>query len=192
MKTKLFWLPLLGTMATTTPAFAATRNESVGWSLAGTGAQIGLGLVLAAVGIAMSLRLLARELPELDFGEQLKAMNRSVALLAAGVIVAFTKIVGTGIAHVSWGITTHHNWKAFASSLISVGIAISVAGIAVSLAFRALARATPNVALADELQRDNIAFGVVVFAVFYGVAELASAGTDGIAGPLSAAFMNLF
>jgi len=192
MKSKMFWLSFAGMMSYAPTAFAASKNARIGWSLAGGAVQIVLGITLAIVAITMGMNILGKVLPEVQIKDQLKAMNKSVALMAAGVIIAYTKVLSTGVSQMGEAVAFHQSWKAFAGGLVNVGVAFGVGTIAITWAFKALSKVTPEFVIADELNKDNVAIGLFLFGVLYGVSEMIASGVNGIGMPLSSAFMDLF
>jgi uncharacterized membrane protein YjfL (UPF0719 family) len=195
MKSKLFGLSFLATTLIAMPAFAASKPpgkwELVGWSLAGGAIQIVLGVALAIVAITIGMNILKNTLPEVQIKEQLKKMNRSVALMAAGVIIAYTKVLSTGISQMGEGVARYQSWKAFVAGAINVGIAFAVGTIAITWAFKALTKVTPEFVISDELNKDNVAIGLFLFGILYGVSGMIASGVDGIGKPIASALMSI-
>src|SRR5574344_2021162 len=114
----------------TTSSWAAVGG-SLGGLLLGV-IQLIVGLSLAAFSITKGLKLLSKLLGGIDIWEEVKNKNCAVALLGAGVIVSYTRVISGGIAAMSDSLATLGTGSVFngviglVSGLINLAVAIGV------------------------------------------------------------------
>ncbi len=175
------------------PAYAQETASKVGVGLALLGGvvQLGLGIGLAVVSISLGIRLLDRVLPQVKVITSLQDGNRAVGVMTAGVVIAYTKVISTGITQIGESVSVSPSIPAFVGGLVNVGIGIALASIGVTWAFKALSRATPLLDLTAELNKDNLSVGIFVAGVLYGISEMIAAAVSGIGQTLASAFQTL-
>jgi uncharacterized membrane protein YjfL (UPF0719 family) len=170
---------------------AQTNWIGIGTSLLGGLVQLILGITLAVSSISLGIRILGRTLPKVKIMEELNNKNVAVGLMTAGVVVAYTKVIATGVKQMGDSIAVSPSAGAFIGGLINVLIGLSVASIGVTWAFQALDKILQSMdKLANgskldidvEINKGNIAVGLFLFGVLYGVSEMISAAVQGI-GP---------
>jgi len=79
---------------------AMTTGFSVGAILAGL-VQVGVGLVLAVVGIYMAINVLDKITTDIDEMAELKKGNVAVAIVMAGVLLAVSFVIQAGVANIA-------------------------------------------------------------------------------------------
>lgn len=182
-------------VAMTSPAFAvepdAKRWSDIGLSVFGGVIQLVIGIGLAVTSIALGLRIVERLLPSLRIVEELKNKNIAIGLMTAGVVIAYTKVISTGIKQIGDSISVAPGLGAFIGGVINLVIGLVVASIGVTWAFKALGRVAPGIALEEELNRGNIAAGLFVAGVLYGISEMIAAAVQGIGPGLAGALSQI-
>ena len=184
---------ILAALLLSSPAYAQEAASKIGMGLAVFGGlvQLGLGIGLAVVSISLGIRILDRVMPDVKVISSLQAGNRAVGIMTAGVVIAYTKVISTGIVQIGESVSVAPSIPAFLGGLINVGIGIALASIGVTWAFKALSRATPQLDLTKELNADNIGVGIFVAGVLYGISEMIAAAVSGVGQSLASAFQNL-
>src|SRR5574344_590068 len=130
----------------TTSSWAAVGG-SLGGLLLGV-IQLVVGLSLAAFSITKGLQLLSKLLGGLDIWAEVKNKNVAVALLAAGVVVAYTRVIAGGIGAMSDSLATLGTGSVYSgviglvSGVINLFVAIAVASFAITVVFRVMDKLT--------------------------------------------------
>jgi uncharacterized membrane protein YjfL (UPF0719 family) len=180
------------------PAFAQSEAVSqpaqqigLGLALLGGFVQLILGVALAVTSIAIGIRILSRVLPEVNVTDALSKRNSAVGVMTAGVVIAYTKVISTGITQMGHSISVAPSIGSFIGGAVNVAVGIALASIGVTWAFKALTRVTPNLAVAQELNGGNVAVGLFVAGVLYGISEMIAAAVSGIGQALASALSRL-
>ncbi len=151
--------------------------------------QLVFGLVMIAFAIRAGLLLLSKLLGGLDIWGEVKKRNVAVALVAAGVVISYTGVVGSGIDSMSKPIAglvslDHSAWlralTGIVSSLIQLAIAITVASFAITVTFKVLDRLTSGIEERAELVAGNVALGVLYAGVIVGVSQVVGSAISGV------------
>ncbi len=144
----------LGALALAQPAFAAESTggwAAVGGSLGGLllgVIQLIVGLSLAAFSITKGLQLLSRLLGGIDIWAQIRSRNVAVALLAAGVVISYTRVISGGIDAMTRSLLTLgtggvlNGVIGLVAGVINLGVAIAVASFAITIVFRVMDKLT--------------------------------------------------
>lgn len=179
-------LVLLGAAVVLSEAFAADGIEAsvqtVGLTLALVGGivQLILGVSFAVVSISIGLRILGKVLPDVNVVEALQARNTAVGAMAAGVVIAYTKVISTGITQIGESISVAPSIGGFVGGIINVLLGVALASLGVTAAFKALKRVTPSIKIDAELNNNNLAVGLFVTGVLFGISEMIAAAVSGI------------
>lgn len=153
--------------------------------------QLIVGLSLAAFSITKGLKLLSKLLGGIDIWEEVKNKNIAVALLGAGVIVSYTRVISGGIAAMSASLATLGTAGVFngviglVSGLINLAVAIGVASFAITVVFRVMDKLTTTIDEKAEFKSGNVAIGAVYCGILIGVSSLVAAGVSGIGAGVS-------
>lgn len=168
----------------------AEVGGSVGGLLLGL-IQLIVGLSLAAFSITKGLELLSRLLGGLNIWNEIKAKNVSVALLAAGVVISYTRVISGGIDAMTRSLLTLgangvlNGVIGLVAGVINLVVAIAVASFAITVVFRVMDKLTKGIDEKAEFRSNNVAIGVVYCGILIGVSALVSAGVTGIGSGVS-------
>jgi len=168
----------------------AQVGGSVGGLLLGV-IQLVVGLSLAAFSITKGLGLLSRLLGGLDIWNEIKAKNTAVALLAAGVVISYTRVISGGIDAMTRSLLTLgtdgvlNGVIGLVAGVINLFVAIAVASFAITVVFRVMDKLTAGIDEKAEFKANNVAIGVVYCGILIGVSALVSAGVTGIGSGVS-------
>jgi len=188
-------LPALGSVAMAAEGQAAAGSwAEVGGSLGGLLLgiiQLIVGLSLAAFSITKGLELLSRLLGGLDIWDEIKKKNIAVALLAAGVVISYTRVISGGIDSMTRSLLTLggggvlNGVIGLVAGVINLTVAIAVASFAITVVFRVMDKLTKNIDEKAEFKANNSAIGVIYCGILIGVSSLVSAGVTGIGSGIS-------
>lgn len=153
--------------------------------------QLILGVALAVASIAIGIRILNRVLPEVKVTDALKNKNNAVGVMTAGVVIAYTKVISTGITQIGESISIAPSIGSFIGGAVNVIVGIALASLGVTWAFIAFNKVTPGIKLSDELNNNNLAVGLFVAGVLFGISEMIAAAVSGIGQALASALSNL-
>lgn len=159
--------------------------------------QFIVGLAIAAFAINKGFALVSKMLDGLNIWGEVKKRNVAVALLAAGVVISYTNVIGGGIASMTKGLgsLTNMDWSSGVSAIlggvINLVIAILVAGFGISVTFNVMDKLTTDIDEKEELKGGNVAIGIVYAGILIGVSGMISAGVSGIGQALTAFFDTL-
>ena len=173
----------------TTSSWAAVGG-SLGGLLLGV-IQLVVGLSLAAFSITKGLQLLSKLLGGLDIWAEVKNKNVAVALLAAGVVVAYTRVIAVGIGAMSDSLATLGTGSVYSgviglvSGVINLFVAIAVASFAITVVFRVMDKLTTSIDEKAEFKGNNAAIGALYCGIMIGVSSLVAAGVSGIGSGVS-------
>lgn len=168
----------------------AAVGGSVGGLLLGV-IQLIVGLSLAAFSITKGLQLLSRLLGGLDIWDEIKKKNIAVALLAAGVVISYTRVISGGIDAMTRSLFTLggggvlNGVIGLVAGLINLGVAIAVASFAITVVFRVMDKLTASIDEKAEFKANNPAIGVIYCGILIGVSSLVAAGVTGIGSGVS-------
>ncbi len=191
----------LGAAAAALALTASAHAETGGGSWAAVGGSVGglllgviqlvVGLSLAAFSITKGLQLLSKLLGGLDIWAEIKAKNIAVALLAAGVVISYTRVISGGIDAMTRSLFTLgaggmlNGVIGLVAGVINLFVAIGVASFAITVVFRVMDKLTTNIDEKAEFKGNNAAIGVVYCGILIGVSSLVSAGVTGIGSGVS-------
>ena len=173
----------------TTSSWAAVGG-SLGGLLLGV-IQLVVGLSLAAFSITKGLQLLSKLLGGVDIWAEVKNKNTAVALLAAGVVVAYTRVIAGGIGAMSDSLATLGTGSVYSgviglvSGVINLFVAIAVASFAITVVFRVMDKLTTSIDEKAEFKGNNAAIGALYCGIMIGVSSLVAAGVSGIGSGVS-------
>jgi uncharacterized membrane protein YjfL (UPF0719 family) len=184
-------------LALAQPAIAA--ESAGGWAAVGGSLgglllgviQLIVGLSLAAFSITKGLQLLSRLLGGIDIWAQIRSRNIAVALLAAGVVISYTRVISGGIDAMTRSLTTLgtggvlNGVIGLIAGVINLGVAIAVASFAITVVFRVMDKLTEGLDENAEFKAGNPAVGVVYCGILIGVSSLVAAGVTGIGSGVS-------
>lgn len=153
--------------------------------------QLIVGLSLAAFSITKGLQLLSRLLGGIDIWSEIKAKNIAVALLAAGVVISYTRVIGGGIDAMTRSLFTLGAggvWNGvigLVAGVTNLLVAIAVASFAISVVFKVMDRLTKTIDEQAEFRANNVAVGAIYCGILIGVSNLVAAGVTGIGSGVS-------
>lgn len=147
--------------------------------------QLILGLSLAAFAITKGLSVLSKMLGGIDIWDQLKKRNPAVALLAAGVVISYCTVIGSGIesmtrALFAMGADPIGGFVGLFSGLLNLLIAVMVASFAITVVFKVMNKLTTGIDEKTEFVDGNIAIGILYCGTLIGVSGLVASGVKGI------------
>lgn len=147
--------------------------------------QLILGLSLAAFAITKGLSVLSKLLGGIDIWDQLKKRNPAVALLAAGVVISYCTVIGSGIesmtrALFAMGADPIGGFVGLFSGLLNLLIAVMVASFAITVVFKVMDKLTTGIDEKAEFADGNIAIGILYCGTLIGVSGLVASGVKGI------------
>ena len=147
--------------------------------------QLILGLSLAAFAITKGLSVLSKLLGGIDIWEQIKKRNPAVALLAAGVVVSYCTVIGSGIesmtrALFAMGADPYGGLVGLFSGVLNLFIAVMVASFAITVVFKVMDKLTAGIDERAEFADGNIAIGILYCGTLIGVSGLVASGVKGI------------
>src|SRR5690349_14351469 len=160
--------------------------------------QLVIGLSIAAFAINQGFAIVGRMLEGINIWSEVKKRNVAVAALAAGVVIAYTNVIGSGIESMTRGVGNLANldWGAGLSAIvggvISLIVSISVASFAITVTFRVMDKLTTDIDEKEEFRTGNVAIGVVYAGIMIGVSSLIAAGVSGIGARVSDLINALF
>lgn len=155
--------------------------------------QLILGIVLSITSIILGLKLMGKLLPKIQFWEELKKKNLAVGMLAAGVVIAYTQVINTGIRGMSDAVAFADNKiLGFIGGLVAVLIGIGLASVGVTFAFKAMDKLTKDIDETDELtNKQNLAIGLFYAGVLFGISSMIAAAVSGLGKAFGVAFGSL-
>jgi len=183
-------LPVAASAAETASRGWAAVGGSVGGLLLGV-IQLIVGLSLAAFSINKGLQLLSKLLGGIDIWGEIKSKNIAVALLAAGVVISYTRVISGGIDAMTRSLFTLGSGGVLngviglVAGVINLFVAIGVASFAITVVFRVMDKLTENIDEKAEFKANNAAIGVIYCGILIGVSNLVSAGVTGIGSGVS-------
>jgi len=168
------------------------QSASADWVMALVGGlvQLILGIVLAITSIILGLKLMSKLLPKILIWEELKKKNLAVGLMAAGVVIAYTQVINTGIRGMSDAVAFAENKiLGFIGGLIAVVIGIGLASIGVTFAFKAMDKLTKDIDETEELTtKQNVSIGIFYAGVLFGISSMIAAAVSGLGKAFGVAF----
>ncbi|MEN9361680.1 MAG: hypothetical protein RL095_3215 [Verrucomicrobiota bacterium] len=193
----------------------AANKESNGIFAAAAGLlvsviQVCVGLAIASFSIITGFKilgkLLAKDGKDFDVWPALKNGNNAVALLAAGIVIAYTNVVSTGIKSMSdicgsvlKNLDSADAWKDGVSGFLGAGInliiALAVASFAITVVFKIMDKLTKDIDENAEFAKGNTAIGILYAGIIIGVSQLVSGAVTGIGkgiGNFFSAILNSF
>ncbi len=147
--------------------------------------QLILGLSMAAFAITKGLAVLSKLLGGIDIWDQIKKRNPAVALLAAGVVVSYCTVIGSGIesmtrALFAMGADPYGGLVGLFSGILNLFIAVMVASFAITVVFKVMDKLTTGIDEQTEFADGNIAIGILYCGTLIGVSGLVASGVKGI------------
>lgn len=157
------------------------------WAIVGGIAQLIIGVGLAIIAIYLGLNVLSKLIPKINIWEEIKKGNYAVGIVCAGVVIAYTQVITSGIRGMAAAIVERPDLLGFVAALISVIIGILLASLGVTLAFKALDKLTKDIDETQELTKKNLAIGILIAGILYGVSSMIAAAVSGIGAAVAAA-----
>ena len=147
--------------------------------------QLIVGLSLAAFSITKGLAVLSKLLGGIDIWAEIQKKNLAVALLAAGVVISYCTVIGSGIgamtsALFALGADPLGGLTGLFSGILNLVIAIMVASFAVTVVFKVMDKLTTGIDEKAEFANGNVAIGAVYCGTLIGVSGLVASGVKGI------------
>ncbi len=148
--------------------------------------QLIVGLGIAAFAITQGLQVVSKLLGGLDIWAEIAKKNTAVALLAAGAVISYTNVIGSGIDSMTGALTTLVQgsvWNGIVglvAGVINLFVAIMVASFAITVTFKVMDKLTKGIDEKAELSGNNVAIGVLYCGILIGVSFLVSNGVSGI------------
>ncbi len=147
--------------------------------------QLIVGLSIAAFAITKGLSVLSKLLGGIDIWAEIKQQNLAVALLAAGVVISYCTVIGSGIAAMTsslfaLGADPIGGLTGLFSGVLNLVIAIMVASFAITVVFKVMDKLTVNIDERAEFANGNVAIGILYCGTLIGVSGLVASGVKGI------------
>jgi uncharacterized membrane protein YjfL (UPF0719 family) len=148
--------------------------------------QLLVGLGIAAFAINKGLQVVSKLLGGLDIWAEIAKKNVAVALLAAGAVISYTRVIGSGIDSMtkSLGSLAGGDWSVgvvgLIAGVVNLVVAIAVASFAITVTFKVMDKLTKNIDEKAELSGNNIAIGAIYCGILIGVSGLVASGVSGI------------
>jgi len=148
--------------------------------------QLVVGLGIAAFAITKGLQVVSKLLGGLDIWAEIGKKNAAVALLAAGAVISYANVIGSGIDSMTGALTTLVSggiWNGIVglvAGVINLIVAIMVASFAITVTFKVMDKLTKGIDEKAELSSNNVAIGVLYCGILIGVSFLVSNGVAGI------------
>lgn len=148
--------------------------------------QLAVGLGIAAFAINKGLQVVSKLLGGLDIWAEVAKKNIAVALLAAGAVISYTRVVGSGIDSMTKGLGSlaGGDWSVgvvgLIAGVINLLVAIVVASFAITVTFKVMDKLTKGIDEKAELSGGNIAIGALYCGILIGVSGLVASGVSGI------------
>lgn len=148
--------------------------------------QFAVGLGIAAFAITKGLQVVSKLLGGLDIWAEVAKKNIAVALLAAGAVISYTRVVGSGIDSMTKGLGSlaGGDWSAgvvgLIAGIVNLGVAIVVASFAITVTFKVMDKLTKGIDEKAELSGGNVAIGALYCGILIGVSGLVASGVGGI------------
>jgi len=147
--------------------------------------QLILGLSLAAFAITKGLSVLSKLLGGINIWDELKKRNPAIALLAAGVVISYCTVIGSGIesmtrALFAMGADPIGGFVGLFSGLLNLLIAVMVASFAITVVFKVMDKLTTGIDEKAEFADGNVAIGILYCGTLIGVSGLVASGVKGI------------
>lgn len=148
--------------------------------------QFAVGLGIAAFAINKGLQVVSKLLGGLDIWAEVAKKNIAVALLAAGAVISYTRVIGSGIDSMtkSLGSLAGGDWSAgvvgLIAGVVNLIVAITVASFAITVTFKVMDKLTKGIDEKAELSGGNIAIGALYCGILIGVSGLVASGVAGI------------
>lgn len=187
------------------PAVIPTTHTTGDTTFLGSLLNVGLSIVqfvvalgIAAFAITKGLQVVSRLLGGLDIWAEIKKKNLAVALLAAGAVISYARVVGSGIDGMSRSLASIAGGNvvdgasALVAGLISLVVAILVASFAITVTFKIMDKLTTDIDEKAELSSGNIAIGILYCGILIGVSGLVASGVGSIATTLQKLISHLF
>ena len=177
-----------------TPAATSGASGGIVGSLLGLAlgvVQLIIGLSIAAFAINKGFAIVGKMLDGINIWSEVKKRNLAVAALAAGVVIAYTNVIGSGILAMTQGVGSLATLKlgaglsAIIGGVVSLIVSISVASFAITVTFRVMDKLTKDIDEKEEFRGGNVALGVVYAGIMIGVSGLIAAGVSGIGARVS-------
>lgn len=184
------------------PATAPTLQAATesGHSILGSALGLVLGIVQLIVGLSIAafcinngFALVSRMLEGINLWAEIKKKNIAVALLAGGVVISYTNVIGSGIESMTKGLQTVLTGQGFGPGIsallggaLNLIIAIAVASFAITVTFKVMDKLTGDIDEKEEFRNGNTAIGIVYAGILIGVSSLISAGVSGIGSGVTA------
>lgn len=181
---------------------AAAQTSSPGIMGAALGLVLGIvqlivGLSIAAFAINQGFKLVSKMLEGIHIWGEVKNKNMAVALLAAGVVLAYTNVIAGGITSMTGGLrgivggNMSDGISALIGGALSLIVAISVASFAITVTFTIMDKLTTDIDEKEEFRNNNVAIGIVYAGIMIGVSGLISAGVSGIGSSVTELFKSI-
>jgi len=160
--------------------------------------QLIVSLALFTLAVSNGLAVVSRMIDGLDIWGEIKKKNVAVGLLAAGAVIAYTKVVSGGIAGITRGLQSlvvfdfNHGLSALLGGAVNLIVALAVAGLAISWTFKVMDKWTKGIDEKSEFKSGNTALGVVYAGILIGASTLIEAGVSGVSSGLTQFFSSLF
>lgn len=178
----------------TAPASTTAAHSGLVGSLLGLALgviQLIIGLSIAAFAINKGFAIVGKMLDGINIWSEVKKRNLAVAALAAGVVIAYTNVIGSGIEAMTQGVGSLASLNlgaglsAIIGGIVSLIVSISVASFAITVTFRVMDKLTTDINEKDEFRQGNVALGIVYAGIMIGVSGLIAAGVSGIGSRVS-------
>jgi len=148
--------------------------------------QLVVGLGIAAFAITKGLQVVSKLLGGLDIWAEIAKKNTAVGLLAAGAVISYANVIGSGIDSMTGALGSLVQGGAWngivglVAGVINLIVAIMVASFSITVTFKIMDKLTKGIDEKAELSGNNTAVGVIYCGILIGVSFLVSNGVAGI------------
>lgn len=172
-----------------------------GISLAVAILKVAIAFAVGVGAVTLGIRLFGKWTKNLDEIQELRRGNVAVGVLMAAVVLAYTLVLGSGLAQVTDGVvdpgytTAQRVWN-FVGGLVNLAIAVTVASLTIRYALLAFEKVAKGIDQATELRNRNVAVAFLLAGIIYGISQVTSRGLDavgqGVGNVLNGLFHGLF
>lgn len=136
--------------------------------------QFGMAVVMSAVVIALTYRIFVHANPDFDMQEEIRKGNTAVGTLVAAIVFSASLILQEGLSSVvsmvklhlaAPGSTPFAPWQLALLAVAHLTIALALALVTVSVTLRLFGKLARPIRAGKELERGNMAVGIILSAV---------------------------
>ncbi len=138
-----------------------------------------VAILFAVAAQYLAIKVFDRTTTRIDELEELKKGNLAVGVVLAAVILSVATIIAGGVSNVvpeNFNITRYDFWSVLGGGILSLGVAVIVAVVALFIALKVFDSMTGRMDVEKELRKGNMSIAVLLAAVLYATAIVIQAG----------------